>query len=363
MKIVIDARESGTSTGRYVDKLIEYLQKIDHENQYVLLYKLGRIDQAELSAPNFSKVETKYKEFTFGEQLGFAWQLYSLKADLVHFPLAHHPILYFKKSIIGVLDLTTLRFYNPAKNKYIFWIKQKVYAGVIFIATRKAKHIITISNFVRDDIVKNFRVNPTKVTTTYNSADELPAPGMPVESLVGKKFIMYVGRHQPHKNLPRLISAHQSLLADNPDLFLAIVGKKDATTELIMRQGPGLGAENVLFTGFVGDTQLRWLYENTACYVFPSLSEGFGLPGLEAMVHSAPVASSNATCLPEVYGDAVLYFDPLDVKDIAEKISTILTDKYLANDLVRKGKVQASRYSWQKMAQETLEIYKKALLG
>jgi len=361
MKIVIDARESGTSTGRYVDKLIENISTLDHKNAYTLLLKKHRIDIYRSLPSNFKVVECNIKEFSFAEQTKLAWICYRLKADLVHFPLVQHPVLYFKKTVIGILDLTTLRFYNPAKNKYIFWIKQKVYAGVIFIATRKAKHIITISNFVRDDIVKNFRVNPTKVTTTYNSADELPAPGMPVESLVGKKFIMYVGRHQPHKNLPRLISAHQSLLADNPDLFLAIVGKKDATTELIMRQGPGLGAENVLFTGFVGDTQLRWLYENTACYVFPSLSEGFGLPGLEAMVHSAPVASSNATCLPEVYGDAAHYFDPLNVEDIASKIEDILSDNSLRADLIAKGHKQAAKYSWRRMAEQTLEIYQQAL--
>lgn len=362
MKIVIDARESGTSTGRYVDKLIEYLQNIDHENQYVLLYKPGRIDQIELSAPNFSKVVTKYKEFSFGEQLGFAWQLYRLNADLVHFPLVQHPVLYFKRSVIGILDLTTLRFYNPAKNKYAFWIKQKVYAGVIFVATRKAKHIITISNFVRDDIVKNFKVNPAKITTTYNSADELPSPGVPVASLISKNFVMYVGRHLPHKNLQRLVDAHKLLLGNHPDLILAIVGKPDVATELLKKQNSELG-DRLLFTGFVDDTQLRWLYENTSCYVFPSLSEGFGLPGLEAMVHGAPVASSNATCLPEVYGDAALYFDPLDVNDMSAKLSSILTDKSLANDLINKGRVQAAKYSWQKMAKETLVIYQEVLKG
>jgi glycosyltransferase involved in cell wall biosynthesis len=277
----------------------------------------------------------------------------------VHFPLVQHPVLYFKKSVIGILDLTTLRYYNPAKNKYIFWIKQKVYAAVIFIATRKAKHIITISNYVRDDIIKNFKIYPAKVTTTYNSADELPKPGIPVDSLVNKKFIMYVGRHQPHKNLPRLIEAHQQLLAKNPDLLLAIVGKEDATTDLLRSkiQDP----RSIVFTGFVTDAQLRWLYENTACYVFPSLSEGFGLPGLEAMVHGAPVASSNATCLPEIYGDAVHYFDPLNVGDIASKIEDILSDNSLRADLIARGKTQASKYSWQKMAEQTLEIYQQAL--
>lgn len=363
MKIVIDARESGTSTGRYVDKLIDYLQEIDTTNEYTLLYRASRIDQVLLVSDNFRKAPTRYKEFTFGEQLGFAWQLYGFRADLVHFPLVQHPILYFKRSVIGILDLTTLRFYNPAKNKYVFWIKQKIYGLVIFIATRQAKHIITISNFVKGDVVKNFKVDESKITTTYNSADFIDDEPVLVDSLQGKKFIMYVGRHQPHKNLPRLIEAHQKLLIDNPDLILAIVGKEDAATELLRSEIGDRRSENVEFTGFVSDAQLRWMYEHTACYVFPSLSEGFGLPGLEAMVHGAPVASSNATCLPEVYGDAALYFDPLDIEGMAKKISMVLSDDKLRTELTKKGKKQAAKYSWKRMAEQTLDIYRKAMSG
>ncbi len=359
MKIVIDARESGTSTGRYVDKLIENIGSIDHTNQYTLLLKKHRIGIYSTLPANFTLMECNVKEFSFAEQTKLAWICYQLKADLVHFPLVQHPVLYFKKSVIGILDLTTLRFYNPAKNKYVFWIKQKIYAGVIFIASRKAKHLITISNYVRDDIIKNFGVKESKVTTTYNSADPLPTPGEEVARLVGKKFIMYVGRHLPHKNLGRLVEAYQQLLIKYPDLKLVIVGKEDGATGALKSS---LGKSNgVIFTGFLPDNQLRWLYEHTACYVFPSLSEGFGLPGLEAMVHSAPVASSDGTCLPEVYGEAALYFDPLSVDDMAEKISMILDDKKLRVELIAKGKIQASKYSWKRMAEQTVEIYNSAL--
>jgi glycosyltransferase involved in cell wall biosynthesis len=231
---------------------------------------------------------------------------------------------------------------------------------VIFIASRKAKHIITISDFVRDDIAMNFHINKSKITTTYNAADALPTPSSAIDTLKSKKFIIYVGRHQPHKNLQRLIDAHKLLLRNYPDLFLVIVGKNDATTELLRTQNSELNPQ-LLFTGFVTDHQLRWLYENTACYVFPSLSEGFGLPGLEAMVHGAPVASSNATCLPEIYGDAAHYFDPLDVDDMAQKIKDIITDQALRENLIKKGYAQARKYSWKRMAEQTLEIYNKVL--
>jgi len=117
----------------------------------------------------------------------------------------------------------------------------------------------------------------------------------------------------------------------------------------------------VVFPGHVSEGQLRWLYENTAAYVFPSLSEGFGLPGLEAMAHGAPVVSSKATCLPEIYGDAAVYFDPLSTNDIARKINSVINSQSLRTQMIKRGRSQAARYSWKTMAKQTLEIYKQAL--
>jgi len=109
-----------------------------------------------------------------------------------------------------------------------------------------------------------------------------------------------------------------------PDLILAIAGKEDGTSDYLKTQIGEHQKKNIVFTGFISDGQLKWLYENTACYVFPSLSEGFGLPGLEAMVHGAPVASSNATSLTEVNGDACVYFNPEDPKDKSRAIGELL---------------------------------------
>jgi glycosyltransferase involved in cell wall biosynthesis len=103
------------------------------------------------------------------------------------------------------------------------------------------------------------------------------------------------------------------------------------------------------------------MYEHTAAYVFPSLSEGFGLPGLEAMAHGAPVASSNATCLPEIYGEAAHYFNPTDAGDMAVKIAAVVNNPDLRAELIKNGRKQAAKYSWAKMAAETLEIYEQAL--
>jgi glycosyltransferase involved in cell wall biosynthesis len=172
---------------------------------------------------------------------------------------------------------------------------------------------------------------------------------------------MFTGRPNPHKNLYRLIFAFTELKKINPSLKLVLVGKSDVLYQRMAKWVKDKSIEGVVFTGFIPDNQLRWLYENCQAYVFPSLSEGFGLPGLEAMNHGAPVISSNATCLPKIYGDAALYFDPLDIDDMVLKINSVLNDSVKTKKLIEKGYMQVKNYSWKKMAEQTLEIYNSVL--
>jgi glycosyltransferase involved in cell wall biosynthesis len=313
------------------------------------------------TSKRFTKEACRYKEFGFGEQLGLAWQLYRLRPDVVHFGMVQQPLLYFGKIVTTMHDLTTLRFVNPAKNKVIFAIKRHVYAWVNKIAARKSTAVITPSEFVKDDVAKYAHINSRKVFVTYEAADAISDKPEPMPELEGKQFLMYVGRPQPHKNLLRLIDAFVKLQEKNPDLVLVLAGKKDVLYKRHERKVQKENIQNVYFTDFVSEGQLRWLYENCAAYVFPSLSEGFGLPGLEAMVHGAPVVSSNATCLPEVYGDAAEYFEPRDVDDIVKKVQKVLSNDARRKELIAAGKKQAGKYSWQRMAEQTLDIYKQAL--
>jgi glycosyltransferase involved in cell wall biosynthesis len=361
-KIVIDARELRTSTGRYVERLLYYLQKEDTANDYVVLLSPQDFDTWEPSAKNFTKVVCKYKEFTFGEQLGYAWMLYKLKADLVHFAMIQQPLLYFKRSVSTFHDLTTVRFRNPNKPAWVFWAKLPPYWLVIQIAARKNKLLITPTRYVKKDIVRFTRIKADKVVTTYEAADEFKEPAKPVTALVGKDFIMYIGRPQPHKNLGRLIKAFGALKKKHPNLKLVLVGKKDPVHDMHLETAKQLGvAKDVIFTGFVSDGELRWMFQQCQAYIFPSLSEGFGLPALEAMVHGAPVVSSNATCLPEVYGDAAAYFDPKSLLDMTKKIDEVISNTELRSKLVAKGYRQAKKYSWKKMTDETIEVYEESL--
>ncbi len=396
-RIVIDARELRTGSGRYVERMVHYLQQVDtsSSHRYTILLKPQDMDGWQPSNPNFSKLAAPYKEFTFGEQLGFWRQIQSLKADLVHFPFVHQPVLYRGRVVTTMQDLTTIRFRNPSKNPIVFAIKQQIYKAVNRYAARKSLAIITPSEFVKQDVVQYTGISPKKVTVTYESSDFIPDDPVAVEGLEGKQFLVYVGRPLPHKNLWRLIEAFQLLQERFPDLYLVLVGKKDplyvdlenrldiGSTRAIRgikskTQASGAGdisAENqhtvqiaspkveskIILTGFVSEAQLKWLYQNCQAYTFPSLSEGFGLPALEAMRHGAPLISSNATCSPEIYGDAALYFDPLDVSDIARKITMMLTDDRLRQDCIAKGYKQAAKYSWRRMAEQTLSVYNEQL--
>lgn len=359
--VLVDARESGTSTGRYVDKLCEYMHQLKSVYHITVLTKPHRIAYFNTTCPNFEIIESPYKEFTFAEQLGLLHQINGLKPDLVHFTIVQQPVLYRGKTVTTMQDLTTVRFRNPTKNPLIFTLKQQVYKWVNKRVARKSNAVICISNYVKDDVLSFTKADPNKFTVTYESADKLPENPQPIANLEGKQFIMYIGRPTPHKNLSRLIDAFILLKEHHPDLCLVLAGKKDANYRIHEQRVIGERIEHVVFTDFIEDSQLRWLYENCAAYVFPSLSEGFGLPGLEAMVHGAPVVSSNATCLPEVYGDAAVYFDPLDVNDMAAKIDEAISNEKTRDKLIELGFKQAQKYSWKKTAEQTLAVYKSVL--
>lgn len=150
------------------------------------------------------------------------------------------------------------------------------------------------------------------------------------ESFVKKAYILYVGNDYPHKNLKRLKLAFKKI---------------------------NLDYELVLITKFVTDNKLDKLYKKASLYIQPSLIEGFCLPPLEAMARGVPVVSSNASCLPETLGNAAIYFNPLDIDDIATKIKKTLLDNKVRKKLVQKGFERVKKYSWGKMAKETFKTY------
>lgn len=361
MRIVIDARESGTSTGRYVDKLIEYLHGLKPPHEITVLTKSDRLDALRTLAPTFEIVASDYKEFTFAEQLGFLRQIKSIKPDLIHFAMTQQPVMYRGRVVTTIHDLTTARFPNPAKNRLVFAIKQRVYRWVIKKVAKKSQMLITASKYVKDDVAQYANVSPDKIIVTYEAADKIAANAEPLPQLVNKEFILYVGRATPHKNLQTAVEAFAVAQKSRSGLRFAVAGKLSDNHQQLKDYAQSRGINGLTFTDMVSEGQLRWLYENAKAYIFPSLSEGFGLPGLEAMVHGLPVIAADATCLPEIYRAGALYFDPRSADDLAAKIGQLLVDPQLASDLRVKGAAVAASYSWQKMAEQTLQVYDTVL--
>ena len=360
MKIAIDARIINSSTGRYVERLLHYLQDIDHENDYVVLVRQKDEDYWKPRVSNFTVQVTDFDNYSVAEQTGFKRFLDELKPDLVHFCMPQQPVLYKGKSITTFHDLTLLNTYNSDKNWFVFHLKQLVGRFVFKRVANKSDLILVPSNYTGKSLVEFANIPESKVRLTYEAAEQTPSTPEPYD-LPFKKFIMYIGQQSDYKNIRRLGDAHQKLRQTHPDLGLVLVGKKAPDAVANEAYFAKKSYEDIHFTGFIPDSQRDWLLQHTEAYVFPSLMEGFGLPGLEAMAAGAPVVSSDATCLPEIYGDAALYFNPEDTDDMATVINKVLTDDTLRSELVVRGGAKVKEYSWKRMAEQTHAAYLEAL--
>jgi len=363
--IVIDARIRRSSTGRYTDRLLEHLQRIDTYHRYTVL--LQPDDPWEPKARNFRALPCPYAQFSFSplEQIGFLRQLKRLRPDVVHFTMTQQPLLYFGKIVTTTHDLTMFHFVRRGSTSPpVFWLKMTLYRFLMRWSHMKSDRIIVPTKFVAGDVVTFQPSVKDKVVVTYESAEPAFAAKAVRPGAIGEKeqFIMYLGNAFPHKNLAVLFDALDVLRKKRPDLKLVLVGKKDVhyqELEAKAREHPS--AKNIIFTGFIPDEEAKWLHEHSLAYVFPSLSEGFSLTPMEAIVHGAPVVSSDATCLPEVYQNAAHYFDARYPKDVAAKVSEVIDNKKLRNELIANGRELVKKYSWRKMAEETLIVYKEVL--
>ena len=362
--IVIDARIRNSSTGRYMDRLLQHLQELDQENRYTVL--VDPADPWEATVTNFTVKICKYKRFSDNplEHLMYGWYLHLLRPDLVHFgQTPQEPVLYFGRRVTTTHDLSMLRFTRPGRRSvWMHQIRMTGYRLLFWISHRQASQIIVPTQFVADDLIRHYPFTKNKVTVTLEASEPpLRVAASPLKG-VAKPFIFHVGSPFPHKNIERLIEAFEQLAEKYPELQLVLPGKKEHYFEQLQKQIDASPVQDrIVVPGFISDAELKWLYEHAEAYVLPSLSEGFGLPGLEAMAHGCPLVSSNATCLPEVYGEAAHYFDPQSVNDIAQKLAEVLDDAKLRQNLIAKGKEQVKKFSWRRMAEQTLDVYKKFL--
>lgn len=373
MRIGIDARflsnRSG-GLGRYTAELIINLLKIDSQTNYLLIVPEGEKitgPLGDLIASRASQVEmweTRARHYSLSEQFSLLKLLRDARLDLMHFTHFNHPLLYTKPFVVTIHDLTLSRFGEQALSP-----RQWLYRFVIADAIKRAKRIFVVSNFVKNEIVRAYHQPLPKFVTTYNAVDPAFQPITNAQAIarvatkygIDRTYILYVGQIRAHKNLRRLIDAFRNFatnpkLAGQYQLVIAGVGRH-YQAELEKRAEREIAEKSIIFTGFVSDEDLPFLYNGAKLFVFPSLSEGFGIPALEAMACNVPVIAARATATPEILGKAADYFDPFSIADIFSKMQSGLSDNRHRQELIRLGQDQVAKFSWEKLAATTLKTY------
>jgi glycosyltransferase involved in cell wall biosynthesis len=234
---------------------------------------------------------------------------------------------------------------------------------------KRASRIIAVSEFTRRDILSRYPVPPDKIMVTPEGAEARfhPRPAAETASALARYglrpgFVFSLGRLNRRKNLERLVQAYAVLRRDALVAApLVIGGKPDYGVQEAFRSARSRGeTSSVQFAGLIPDADLPIFYSGAACFVYPSLFEGFGLPALEAMACGTPVIASNRTAIPEVVGDAALSVDPESVEALAEAMARVLTDADLSAELSRRGLARSRRFSWTETARRTLQVYREA---
>ena len=235
-------------------------------------------------------------------------------------------------------------------------------------AARRARHIITGSEFSKREVVERVGVDPARVTVVLDGVDTgVFYPRGEAETTlvlyslgIRRPYLLVLGSVRPHKNVARVLEAFRKLKEGGIPHQLVVVGKREGfrISEELPELPPAI-AEHVVFTGFLSENEIMALYSGADLFLFASLYEGFGLPPLEAMACGAPVAVSRAASLPEVVGEAGAYFDPLSVEDIAQTVRRVLQSPEERARLASAGRERAAQLTWEQTAKGHLEVYKK----
>ncbi len=367
MRIGIDARlvyYSQAGIGQYILHLVSGLAKVDTENEYVLLQ--SRKDETTiLEQPNFRRVSLWTPSHHRLERYSLNVELMRLGLDVLHSPDFIPPHRPSCQSVITVHDLAFLLYPH-------FLTKESArYYGYIDEAVRWTDHIIAVSESTKRDTIQHLGVPEDKITVVHEAANPIFRPVDREEAReqvrhrhgVDGPFVLFVSTIEPRKNVPTLLRAVWQLIERYKDkVHLVLAGGKGWLYEDAFAVVDELHLDDrVHFVGRVTSEELLYLYNAAELLAHPAFYEGFGLPPLEAMACGLPVIVSNVASLPEVVSDAGLLIDPHDVDELTVAMWRLLNDQDLRQEMSEKGLRQAARFSWERAARETLEIYQQAL--
>ncbi len=358
-RIGIDCRLSGANhagIGRYVEELVKRVTQnpvfhfvlFFHDEEQSSVFKFGS---------NVTTVYAPVRHYSVAEQLKMPAIFGNAQLDVLHVPHFNVPLLYAGKTVVTIHDLlwherkgATQTTLSPLR----YALKYQAYRQIVARALSHANQIIVPAKTVQNSIVHLFpSLDSQKISVTYEGVD--PSWFRPVlKNTKREKVLMYTGSLYPHKNVLTVVRALEKL----PDYKLVISSSRSVFATQFLQEIADLGMERrVQYVGRLSDAELKLRYATATALVQPSLSEGFGLTGVEAMAAGIPVIASNIPIFNEIYQDHASYFDPENVEAFAQAVLDLEKKKpnlTNAQDFVR-------RYSWDMMAGETLGIYEKAL--
>ena len=378
LDIAIDARRvRDFGIGTYIRSLVHALGRLDTENRYTVVTGPGETRVWGSLPDNFHVAIYSGDDHAYSDHVRFPMFLRRLKADLVHIPLNRVPLLMVRPYVVTIHDMVNLYYdEQPLSTAHMYLRRFRFRRGLT-----RASRVIAVSDATRRDVENLLGVPSARIARVYNAPDpgflgrdpqagEAERRRIMERYQIDRPFLLYAGAIRHHKNIPRLVEAfavlREQLAAHSVynDLRLVIIGdtisQYPAVRQAVLRSKV---EHAVRFLGFVPFDTLRCFYEAAAAFVFPSRHEGFGLPPLEAMACGTPVVTSNVSSLPEVTGDAAMLINPGNVFDIARGISDVLTDEPLRAELIRRGRAQAARFSWERSAREVLDIYQQVASG
>lgn len=371
MKIAIDAtiiRKENTGTGFYIINLINGLAKIKDGNDYYIFMnnELSK-EFFNFENNNFHIINKNFKNRIFRviwQFFLFPFELKKLKVRVLHSPNYITPL--FKlgfKVIVTIHDLTFYLF--PEK----FTVTKRLFFKYMLpLFIKISDKIIAVSNNTKKDILKFFKISERKVIVTFESYPEYYTynndsndQNILTKYGIGSKYLLFVGMIEPRKNILSILKSFKEIDSDL-ELDLVIAGKKGwyyKEIELYLEKLLRIGIKNkIIFTGYVSEPELKYLYQNAFIFIYPSIYEGFGIPPLQAMACKVPVITSNLSSLPEVVGDAAIMVNPYDINKISEAIRTLYNDLDKRSELINKGVIQAKKFSLENFAKNTIDVYK-----
>lgn len=364
MKIAIDARRmwgQKTGVGVYISNLFRTLRRVDNNNEYILFYK--NIEKWKNRNKILSVLIPIYVEFIH-KQFILPWLLMFKKVDLLFCPCQPIPVFAPCPTVVTIHDIPN------KKDRNVSWVN-KIFDIVFYFTINRASHIITISNYSKAEILKQYRISSNKITVirrSVNTARFNPKKDSKTIVFLKKKYritkrvvLGVMGSLSSNKNLLGFLQAFDLLPQEIKDKYAPVIVGDETSWSKLYRDFTQLVSKETLddtiVTGYVKDEDLVNFYKMADVLLFPSLHEGFGLPPLEAMSSGIPVIVSKKCSLPEVVGNAGILVDPCDPQEIRDRLYEVLTNFALRKLLIKKGLERLKQFSHIEEAKKTLQIF------